>query len=223
MGFGSDPLQQRFTVRQDSAPNSKGPPWTWINPAGGQNGNNRETYLWNDTAGQWELELSTGGDTPTREVDGSLWRDTSSGSFKAYDAGVSAWVEISKVFRGDTEPANPRAGDLWQDTSGNNVELNEYTGSTWELWFGRGSDNPTYPVEGSLWRDTSAGQLKQYDGSSWGSVGVTDHANLNNVTSGQHHAKTSQASELSDVSADSSDSAHHSPTPTEGLAPNFGG
>jgi len=223
MGFGSDPLQQRFTVRQDSAPNSQGPPWTWINPSGGANGNNRETYLWNDNAGQWELELSIGPDVPEREVDGSLWRDTSAGSFKAYDAGVSAWVEISKVFRGDTEPANPRAGDLWQDTSGNNVELNEYTGTTWELWFGRGSDSPTYPVEGSLWRDTSAGQLKQYDGSSWGSVGVTDHANLNNVTSGQHHAKTSQASELSDVSADSSEDAHHGQTPPEGLAPNFGG
>lgn len=36
-----------------------------------------------------------------------------------------------------------------------------------------------------------------------------DHADLSNIGSGDHHSKTSQASELSDVSADSVADAHH--------------
>lgn len=92
------------------------------------------------------------------------------------------------VYRQATEPGNVKEGDLWIDTSGNNNEMNQYTGATWELVIARGPDTPAYPVEGSLWRDTTGGSLKVYDGAAFAVVGVTDHTQLSGVTVGQHHA-----------------------------------
>ena len=44
---------------------------------------------------------------------------------------------------------------------------------------------------------------------SWNAVLSLDHSNLTNIASDAHHTKTSSASELADVSADSEADAHH--------------
>lgn len=46
--------------------------------------------------------------------------------------------------------------------------------------------------------------------SSWDLELSLSHADLTNITSNDHHSKTSSASELTDVSPDSSANAHHS-------------
>lgn len=93
----STPIQARYTVRQETEPNAAGPPWTWINPAGGQSGNNSETYIYNDDTGNWELARSSGPDTPLRPAVGATWRDTSNGVFKNNADGTDAGWEPAGV------------------------------------------------------------------------------------------------------------------------------
>lgn len=187
MSMSSNEMQRRYIVDQPNQPGGAAPPYQWINRQGGANGNNRETYLWNASSGAWELVRSRGPDTPTREVEGSFWRDTANGEMRQYDG--ASWVFLANVFESTTQPSPAQAGDLWRDTSGNNTELHQYDGASWETWFARGPDNPEYPVEGTIWRDTGAGELKQYNGASFEGIGVTDHSNLSNVQASQHHTK----------------------------------
>jgi len=124
---------------------------------------------------------------PTNPFDGQYWRDTSNNQLKMYNASSGNW-ELRQSVRSDTEPSNPVDGLIWIDTSGNNTETNQYDSgsSSWELIMARGSDSPEYPVAGSLWRDTGAGKLKQYDGSSWATVGNTiDNNSIVENTSGE--------------------------------------
>lgn len=57
----------------------------WLNPAGGIDGNNQEWYTYNADSNAWELDISTGPDTPLRGVSGSRWSDTSADLVKTYD------------------------------------------------------------------------------------------------------------------------------------------
>lgn len=91
------------------------------------------------------------------------------------------------VLRQSNEPGNPVDGMTWIDTSGNNVERKTWTGSRWELDVAVGPDEPSHAVEGARWSKTDEATVRVYDGSTWNSIGVTDHSNLNNVESGQHH------------------------------------
>lgn len=71
---------------------------------------------------------------------------------------------------------------------------------------------PAEPEEGQTWYDLDADSALVYDGANWVEMTVTDHAQLSGVTADAHHAKTTSAAALSDVSADSVTDAHHTKT-----------
>lgn len=100
----SQPISKRYVVRQENEPNNPGPPWVWINPTGGQNGNNSERYIYNDDTDSWELDNSSGPDTPLHPSSGALWRDTSAGKQKSYDGG---WNIIGVTDHTNLSGVNP--------------------------------------------------------------------------------------------------------------------
>jgi hypothetical protein len=103
--------------------------------------------------------------------------------------GSSSPLSQIMTLRQDNEPGNPVEGMLWVDTSGNNVERKQWTGSQWELDVAVGPDTPKHTVEGARWSKTDTDEVLVYDGAAWASIGVTDHANLDNVTEDQHHER----------------------------------
>jgi len=153
---------------------------------------------------------------PSNPPEGALWVNPTAGSggnnVERYVRNDNNGWDLTDADGPDT-PSHPSEGAEWTTTQGgqsdNNVERYVYRSGSWEVEFSVGPDTPSNAANGGLWRDTANGQQKVYDGNSWANVGVTDHSNLSNVSSGQHHAKTSQASELSDVSPDSTTDAHH--------------
>ena len=104
-GMESRPINARYVRRQPTEPGRKLDGMTWINPEGGQSGNNSERAVWNGDAGQWELLLSVGPDTPLHAVEGSRWSDTGNGESKRYTGaawegiGVSDHANLSNVKR----------------------------------------------------------------------------------------------------------------------------
>lgn len=124
------------------------------------------------------------------------------------------------IVRSTSEPGDPLPGMLWINpeggASGNNSERyiwNDDAGS-WELDSSVGPDTPDYPASGASWRDTANSQSKVYDSGAWVNVSVTDHAqldnlssahdhaNLSNVTANQHHSRPQDSGQNSlDVSA----------------------
>jgi hypothetical protein len=68
----------------------------WINPSGGVNGNNTERYIYNADTTAWELDTSIGPDTPTKEIDGSLWQDSSVNptTTRIYDSESNSWIKL---------------------------------------------------------------------------------------------------------------------------------
>lgn len=86
----SHTLQTRYTVVQDSEPDSGGPPWEWVsrNPS---SGNDLERYIYNEGTSSWDLDKAVGGNTPNNPSKGATWRDTLNGTQKVYDGG---WVNI---------------------------------------------------------------------------------------------------------------------------------
>lgn len=125
----------------------------------------------------------------------------------------STGISTRFISRQTSEPANPADGFLWINPSGgangNNTERYTWNkgAGTWELTNAVGPDSPNYATEGALWRDTANSKQKVYDGAAWQNVGVTDHANLSNVTANQHH--TPDHTILSNVGPDQH---HASPT-----------
>lgn len=105
------------------------------------------------------------------------------------------------TLRQSNEPGNPVEGMLWVDTSGNNVERKQWTGSTWELDVAVGPDAPEHAVQGARWSKTDENTVLVYDGSTWNSIGVTDHANLSNINASDHHTRYSDSEAKSAVSA----------------------
>lgn len=99
MGLGSTGISTRFISRQTSEPANPVDGFLWINPEGGANGNNTERYIWNKSAGAWELTNSVGPDSPNYATTGALWRDTANGQQKVYDG--AAWQNV-----GVTDHAN---------------------------------------------------------------------------------------------------------------------
>jgi hypothetical protein len=65
-------------------------------------------------------------------------------------------------------------------------------------------------VEGRTWYDSGANRAYVYDGSGWVELSITHHDNLQGINAGNHHDKTTEASEITDVSPDSDNNAHHS-------------
>lgn len=83
------------TVRRTDEPPSAGPPWTWINPEGGDAGNNAERYNYDESTDSWELTYATGPDTPLNPAEGAQWRDTGEGQQKVNTDGTdSGWQSI---------------------------------------------------------------------------------------------------------------------------------
>lgn len=73
------------------------------------------------------------------------------------------------------------------------------------------STAPTAPEEGETWYDTSANEAKVYDGVSWLKLTVTDHAELGNVSAGQHRSDANIQSVVDgEVDADTVDGKHAS-------------
>lgn len=123
------------------------------------------------------------------------------------------------ILRQTDTPNGPSDGLLWINPSGgangNNSERYIYDGanSEWELTNSVGPDAPLYAVSGAMWRDTANSKQKVYDGSSWVNVGVTDHANLANVTASQHHSRpTGTQSAVNRGSYDSRLGGYHTVT-----------
>lgn len=104
--------------------------------------------------------------------------------------GESSALNSRYVFRQDTAPRREE-GVLWLDTSGGTTALRQYDSDTdtFDCLTAYGSDEPGGAVEGTLWYDTTAGATKQYTGAAFEEVGVSDHANLQNVNPAQHHAR----------------------------------
>lgn len=90
----SDPIFSQQVVRQDTEPTYKVDGMLWVNPTGGNSGNNRERYTYNSDTDSWELSNSSGPDTPLHAVGGSLWRDTTNSVQKVYDNG---WKVIGQT------------------------------------------------------------------------------------------------------------------------------
>jgi hypothetical protein len=94
-------------------------------------------------------------------------------------------ITSRSVASGDTEPSRKTEGLLWRDDSGDNVELHQWTGSSWETWFAKGPDTPEYPVEGTLW-NPGDGTTQRYSGSQFDQLGVNDHSDLTGLTGYDH-------------------------------------
>lgn len=109
---------------------------------------------------------------------------------------TSSPIQQRTVARQTSEPSNPLDGFLWINPEGgdlgNNVERYLYNGGTgsWELLDSTGPDTPLYAAAGASWTDTGNGTVKNYRAGAWQNVGVTDHANLSNVTAAQHHPES---------------------------------
>jgi hypothetical protein len=125
----SNPITIRTTYRQANEPTKKIDGMEWINPAGGANGNNSETYIWNQDSQSWELVRSVGPDTPLYPATGANWRDTANGQTKTYDD--ATWVNV-----GVTDHANltnvkppqhaPSQGSLNTTTTSHNSTTGEF-------------------------------------------------------------------------------------------------
>jgi len=100
-------------------------------------------------------------------------------------------------YRQPTAPNDAIDGATWltnSDGSGSDTSSRyQYNADAdrWELNSSVGPSEPTLgtPVPGATWRDTSSGNATQYDGDAFVSLGVTDHAKLDNVTASQHHTR----------------------------------
>lgn len=103
----------------------------------------------------------------------------------------------TRFYRQPDAPPTASDGAVWvtnADGAGSDTS-SRYTynadAAAWELDSAVGPSEPTLgtPVPGAVWRDTANGTATQYDGSSFVNLGVTDHANLDNITSSDHHTR----------------------------------
>lgn len=94
-------------------------------------------------------------------------------------------------YRQDTAPPDAVDGATWltnSDGSENDTTSRyQYNADAdqWELNSAVGPSEPDRgtPVPGATWRDTANGNAKQYDGSEFVNLGVTDYNNLDNIPS----------------------------------------
>jgi len=123
--------------------------------------------------------------------------------------GESNAITTRYIIRGPDEPGRKVDGMLWIDTSP--PSGNAYTRSFWdqaqERWEIESSVGPNNPADtihtavvGSTWTDTSTtpATAKGYDGSQFASFGVSDHANLTNLSSAHDHANLTNLSSAHD-------------------------
>ena len=75
------------------------------------------------------LENFSGGNAPSKALDGQLWYDTNSKKIRLYDG--TAWRKLAVTTDNATEPSNAVLGDFWWDTDKN--QLYAYNGSEHEL------------------------------------------------------------------------------------------
>lgn len=127
-GMNSGDMSARWFVRQTTKPASEGPPFEWLNPEAGPNGDNRERYTWNPDTQEWELSDAVGPDTPQNPATGALWRDTLNGSQKVNTDGTdTGWENIGVNDHGNLtnvtaaqHHARPTTGNaLTEDANGN--------------------------------------------------------------------------------------------------------
>jgi hypothetical protein len=95
MGNESTTITTPTVVRQTQEPQALDGR-IWINPSGGNSGNNTERYIYNRDNNAWELDTAIGPDTPTKEVDGAVWRDTSKDPPKSnvYSTDTASWEGV---------------------------------------------------------------------------------------------------------------------------------
>lgn len=138
------------------------------------------------------------------------WQQTTESADYTASAEDSVWVDASSQAVTVTLPA-PSAGALVRAlaidaTNGVTVSqnasegINDTSGSQSTLSLS-GGEAITIGSDGSTWWVLSRVTV--------GGAFSGDHADLTNVTSYQHHTKTTSASDLTDVSADSVADAHH--------------
>lgn len=123
-------------------------------------------------------------------------------------------IATVRFFRQDDKPPSAPDGATWVtpvDGAGNDTSSRynyDAAAERWELDSAVGPSEPSLgvPVAGATWRDTANGTANQYDGAKFVNLGVTNHANLENVTPGQHfHPRTEIASiQMETVITDSS-------------------
>ena len=75
------------------------------------------------------LENFSGGNAPTKGLDGQLWYDTTSKKIRLYDG--TSWRKLAVTTTNDTEPSNQVLGDFWWDTD--KGQLYAYNGTAHEL------------------------------------------------------------------------------------------
>jgi hypothetical protein len=125
----TQPLQQRTVARQTEQPARVIDGFQWVNPMGGQNGNNSETYVWNGDSRSWQLIRSTGPDTPLYSAAGATWTDTSNGTVKNYrgggwkNVGVTDHTNLSNVGPSQHH-SRPDAGNALADQN-NRFDVDE--------------------------------------------------------------------------------------------------
>jgi hypothetical protein len=95
MGNTSTTITTPTVVRQTKEPQALDGR-IWINPKGGNSSNNTERYIYNADVKAWELDTAIGKDTPTKQIDGSIWQDTSVDptTTRVYDGGTSSWEKL---------------------------------------------------------------------------------------------------------------------------------
>jgi hypothetical protein len=116
----------------------------------------------------------------------------------------------TRFYRQDSKPPSASDGAVWvtnADGAGNDTSsryVYNAEASRWELDSAVGPSEPDrgVPVAGAVWRDTANGTATQYDGTAFVNLGVTDHANLQNVTADQHftHATVAGSGDHADLS-----------------------
>jgi len=122
MGNESTTITTPTVVRQTQEPQALDGR-IWINPSGGDSGNNTERYIYNSGTTAWELDTSIGPDNPTKAIDGSLWQDTSVNptTTRVYDEGGSSWEKLG-LDPGHTNPTYDSGEDGtidYADNAGN--------------------------------------------------------------------------------------------------------
>jgi len=135
--------------------------------------------------------------------------DTSGNTQKGVNRNPSA--TFSDLYIG----SNQVATQTW--TTGNNIDHSDLGTTSSNDHHSRYSDSEARSAVGGStpWSNSdlnnSSVTVAGNSVSLGGSTGIS-HADLNNIATNQHHSKTSSASELTDVSADSVSGAHHSKT-----------
>jgi hypothetical protein len=134
-----------------------------------------------------------------------------------------------RFYRQDSEPPAAPDGATWiteSDGAGGDTTsryIRNGTAGRWELESSVGPSEPTLgvPVPGSTWRDTANANAKQYDGAAFVNLGVTDHANLTNVTSGQHHTRPNFELNIAQITANEAFDMSPGTTYTNNLGPSM--